>query len=180
MKAPRWSALLLIAALVAHTIVSKLPGGRLWDMLFGCHVATAILIAGILARNAAAAAVGLTFHLGVGLWTCVIDAWSRGGTSPTSVAVHILPIVIGAWAVAGTRPPWWTPLGSWGMFVALLPISYLLTPPHLNVNVAHGAHPAVRSIYPDTLLAGWALTAAVTLPPLVLAHLAIRRMLGRR
>src|SRR4029079_5755902 len=41
--APRWVGLCLLAVLVLHAVVAKMPFGLLPEMLYACHVATAVL-----------------------------------------------------------------------------------------------------------------------------------------
>lgn len=110
-------------------------------MLFGCHVAAALVAIGLLAGKGAVAAPGLVFYVGVGIPSWLIEAIARREAKPLSVGAHLFPplaatpLVVrdGVWQGAG--------LSAWAGFLALQLISYWTTDPELNVNLAHRPSP---------------------------------------
>ncbi|UQA59187.1 hypothetical protein [Polyangium aurulentum] len=174
---PRWTGLVLLFALVLHALVVKMPSGLLPEMLFACHIASVVLALGILLRRRDLVAVGFWFHAGVGLWGCLLDAIAAGTTTPTSVLVHVLPLVIGYGELKHREVPRWIPLGAFGLLVGAIVLSYLVTPPTLNVNMAHRVWPPVARIVPS-LWASWAANLVLACVLLLVADRLLRRILA--
>src|SRR5262245_61331720 len=102
---PRWVGLILLAALVVHALVTKVPD-LLSEMLYACHVATALMAVGILLGRPEPVAPAFVFHVGMGAPALVLDIATSGIAQPTSILVHILPLVVGILVVRrhGLRP----------------------------------------------------------------------------
>jgi len=174
---PRWTGLVLLFALVLHALVVKMPAHLLPEMLFACHIASVVLALGILLRRRDLVAVGFWFHAGVGLWGCLLDAIAARTTTPTSVLVHVLPLALGYGELRHREVPRWIPLGAFGLLVGAIVLSYLATPPALNVNMAHRVWPPVARIVPS-LWASWAANLAIACVLLLVADRLLRRILA--
>jgi hypothetical protein len=175
----RVSGCVLFAALVLHALVTKLPYGLLPEMLFTCHVATALMAIGLLANRPALTGIGFLFHLSVGLWAYLLDVCATRTTMPTSVLVHVLPLVFGLREARRKALPRWTPLAAFGLYAILLPLSYFGTPPALNVNIAHRPWPPVARWMP-ALWITWTLNLTGVLVSLLFWDALLRRALGQR
>ena len=129
-------AVLLFAALGVHALV-KLSHGTLGEMLYTCHVATATLALGLLTRRHALVAAGFLFHLGLGFPAWILDAAFASGTIPSSVAVHVLPLLVGGLEVRRRGLPARSFLLAGLLYPVAALLSLGLTDPALNVNLVH-------------------------------------------
>jgi hypothetical protein len=155
----------------------KLELGLLGEMLWACHVASLLIAIGIFFRKLTLVAVGTLFHAAVGLPAYVLDVITLGQTTATSVLVHVLPPLAGLFSLKYQTPwPRFVPAATAALYVALIPVSRLLTEPALNVNLAFAPWPPLVRVAPwpwVTWLANTAWILAVT--PLV--DRALRRVL---
>src|SRR5262245_30181321 len=171
--APRWPGLLVLLVLALHAY-AKYRLGVAWEMLWSCHVASALIAVGILARAPRPTAVGLLFHLAMGIPAYLLDAIATLSTTPTSILGHLVPALCAWPAVRRLGYPRLTLLSTWAFYLALQPLSYLLTPPDLNVNVAFAPWPPLAGVFQSP----WAyrvFNAAMALLFLSLGDLALRR-----
>src|SRR5262249_51911805 len=148
------------------------------EMLWTCHVASALIGAGILLSLTRPVAVGLLFQVSIGIPAYLLDAISSGTTTPSSVAVHLVPPLLGFLSLrrAPYPPRCW--LYALALFLAMQLVSYLATPPSLNVNVSHAPWPPFDRIFP----AMWsysAFNAALALILLLAGDALLRRVLRR-
>ena len=139
----------LIAALVGHAVVTKLPGDRLDEMLYSCHVASLILAVGLLGRWRLLIAAGFLFHLGIGWIAWTLDVLEAHTTTPTSVLVHFLPLFAGFLVFRDEALPRGSTRAAFAIYVVLQPLSYWLTAPAHNVNVAHAPWPPLEPMFPS-------------------------------
>jgi hypothetical protein len=170
-------ALGLVALLLAYGVEKRRSG--LWsEMLFGCHVATALLAIGLIARVPLLVGAALVFHLGVGLPSWLVYVAARRTTRPLEVLAHVLPAVAALPAAMRSGVPSGAAVAAWGSFLVLQVISYWATPPALNVNLAHGPSPElariVRRPWPARVVL--AVTGLLTM---LLVEEALARILGR-
>lgn len=177
MTAPQRVALgvVLLLALGAHGLQKWLAGVSLQEMVWGCHLATLVLALGLLANVERLTVIGLVFHVGVGAPAWVIEV-ATNGTTATSTAAHVLPLVAGTLALRGRTLPW--AAGAWtlGFFVATQ-LAALPTDPSLNVNVMFrsyggGATPSLALLR----LGNVALAAVCIALGLVVLRLALPRL----
>jgi hypothetical protein len=167
----------LLALLLAYGAEKRRSG--LWsEMLFGCHVATAVLAIGLLARAPSWIGAALVFHLGVGIPSWIVYAAARKTTRPLEVLAHVLPSIAALPAMIRSGIPSGVALVAWVGFLVLQLISYWTTPPALNVNLAHGPSPElarfVRRPWPAR-----ALLAATALVMMLVVEEGLARLLGR-
>ena len=135
-----------LLVIVVHA-ATKIPEGRLPEMLAACNVASMLFCAGLLGGSETLVTIGFLFHIGVGFWAWLIDIAVNHETTPTSALVHILPLVLGFQIVRRKGVPSTTAWFGLGLWLMLQPISYFLTEPKLNVNLVHaGWEPVARHL----------------------------------
>jgi hypothetical protein len=136
----------LLAALVLHAATKG--QARLPELLWLCHVASALLAVGLLASARWLVALGFLIHVGMGMPAFLVDVAFGERPSPTSWLVHILPLVAGGVALRHTGLPRRTWLAAWGTVLAMLVVSILATPPALNINLVHEAWGPTKDVLP--------------------------------
>jgi hypothetical protein len=140
-------ALGLLAMLLVYGL-EKRRNGQWGELLFGCHVATAVLSLGLLLGAPWLVGSALVFHVGIGIPSWVAYAVARGTTRPLEVLAHVLPCVAAVPAAMRWGIPSGAALAAWGSFLALQVLSYFATAPALNVNLAHGPSPELARFVP--------------------------------
>ncbi|HLM45912.1 MAG TPA: hypothetical protein VK458_18730 [Myxococcaceae bacterium] len=167
----------LLAALVLHAATKGQE--RLPELLWLCHVASALMAVGLLASVRWLVALGFLIHVGMGMPAFLVDVACGGERpSPTSWLVHLLPLVAGVVALRHTGLPPRTWVAAWGTVLAMLGVSILLTPPALNINLVHEAWGPTKDVLPGV----WPVRIFHALEALVLLFAAERvlRHLYRR
>lgn len=170
--APRWLGVVVLLAIALHA-ATKAGDGKLWEMLWACHVATTLLGLGILAGSRRVVGIGFLFHLAIGCPAFLLDVIATQTTTPTSVLVHGLPLLAGGLVVARCGLPPRAPLVAWICYLALQLVSYGLTDPALNINLAHAAWEPMARVFPGV----WAarlMNAAMALTFLAAAAAIVR------
>ncbi len=132
----RIAALVVLAAMLVHTGI-KVQCGTLPELLWACNVASFGIVLGLWFDNFHLVGMGFLWHLCVGEPGWLYGVWYRGWPGWTSVMVHTLPTLAAAWALKRHGLPRSAPYLACGLFVLLVPVSYLLTPPELNINLSH-------------------------------------------
>ena len=156
---PRWPAWLLLGALGVHAL-DLARTTSLTELLWSCHVATLCMALGVLLRARTAVAAGWLFHLSIGLPAWLVEIVVTRGTFGaarldvwlliTSTLVHVLPIAVGAMWLRrdGFDISWRAAALACVIYAAMIPLSRPLTPPELNINLAHGVWPALSRAFP--------------------------------
>ncbi len=139
--------LLLLMAVHAYT---KWRHGILTEMLWVCHIATFLLIAGLWKGIAPLVGMAFLWHLCVGDPSYVVDGLRQGDWAWNSILVHALPPLAGLAYLRRSGLPRSSPWLAFLMFLALLPISRALTPPALNINLAHHRLDFLEARFPGT------------------------------
>jgi len=170
--------LVMFAILILHAVVAKLPYGLLPEMLFACHIATAIVGVGLLFRKHNLVVFGFSFHIGAGFWGYLFDLFETRTTTWTSVLVHVLPIAVGYVEVRRAGLPRWAPWASFAFLTFSVVMAYFCTPPSLNVNLAHRPWPPVARIMPG-LWSTWLMNLAFGAFLIATSHYAVRRWVVR-
>ncbi len=129
-------ALLVLVAMALHTYF-KFRWGTMSELLWGCNVASFVIILGLWLRAPHLVGAGFLWHICVGEPGYVYGVVQTGHTHWVSVVVHSLPTVAAFFSLRRTGLPKSAPYLAFLMFVALVPISHYLTPPSLNINLAH-------------------------------------------
>lgn len=176
---PRWVSLIIFAILVAHAVIVKLPFGLLPEMLYACHVATAILALGVLFQKKELVVFGFSFHLGAGMWGYLFDLVAMRTTSWTSVLVHLTPLAVGYAEVRRSGLPRWAPWVSFAFLISMMVVAYHFTPPALNINLAHRAWAPVER-FSSSLWATWLVNIGFALFLILSSDWLVRKWLARR
>jgi hypothetical protein len=178
MRTPRWVGLVLFTVLLLHAVIAKLPYGLLPEMFFACHVATFIVGIGCLLQRRSLVLFGFSFHIGAGLWGYIFDLIDTRTTTWTSVLVHLLPLAVGFYEVRRAPMPRWAPLASFVFLFSMVVLAYFVTPPALNINLAHKPWPPVARLMPG-LWSTWVMNLAFGLFLIVSSHWMIGRWVSR-
>lgn len=133
----RAAGLLLVALLAAHTAL-KVRLGILPEMLWLCHLATALSAVGLLVGRPQLAVVGGLTHVAVGLTGWILEILLHG-TTVTSTLLHIATPAIGLWMARRRGIPRWLPLGGLALWGFGLVMGRLFDPA-LNLNLAWRAY----------------------------------------
>jgi hypothetical protein len=170
-------ALVVLAAMVCHTMV-KARLGTLPELLWGCNVASFLIVLGLWVGEARLVGAAFLWHLAVGEPAYVLGAVQAGTTGWTSVLAHTVPALAAFRFLRRTGLPRSAPFLALAMFLALVPLSHALTPPALNVNMAHQRLDFLRRGFPGQWDYRIAFTAGM-LGLLAMGDLLAARLLGR-
>lgn len=132
----RLLAMLVLIAMAIHTYY-KWKWGTLPELLWGCNVASFVIILGLWLEIPLLIGTGFLWHISVGEPGYVFGVIQTGHTTWISVLVHSLPTFGALLALRRTGLPRLSPVLAFLMFVALVPISHYLTPAKLNINMTH-------------------------------------------
>jgi len=129
-------ALLVLVAMALHTYF-KFRWGTMSELLWGCNVASLVIILGLWFRAPHLVGAGFLWHICVGEPAYIYGVVQTGHTHWVSVVVHSLPTVAAFFSLRRTGLPKSAPYLAFLMFVALVPISHYLLRPRLNINLCH-------------------------------------------
>lgn len=170
-------ALAVALALLAHVLV-KVRLGTLPELLWGCNVASFLILGGIWAGAARLVGAAFLWHLAVGEPAYLVLVLREGHTGWTSVAAHTVPTLCALLFLRGHGLPRSAPFLALGLFLALVPLSWALTPPELNINLAHQRLDFLAARFPGTWSYRLVFTAGM-LAALLAADALVSRWLGR-
>lgn len=150
----------LLLLLGWHTY-EKVQTGLLPEMLWTCHIATALAAVGLLGGWPVLAIIAGFFHLGCGLPAWLLEV-AVNGTTPSSAALHLVTPAVGLWLARTRGVPRATALGGVGLWLLGLGLGRLVDPA-LNVNLAWAPYeiwsvPAWVSHLTNIMLVAGALT----------------------
>ena len=148
-----WAVTLFLAMLV-HTIY-KIKAGILPELLWGCNVASFLIILGLWVDSPLLIGPAFLWHICLGdfafaagvflrrqdLWQLLVAGW-------TSVVVHTLPTLAGLIYLKKRGIPKSSPILALALFFLLVPISHYFTPVSLNINMAHVRWEPLRHAFP--------------------------------
>jgi hypothetical protein len=129
-------AVLVFLAMAIHTYY-KWKWGTLPELLWGCNVASFIIIFGLWFRLPTVVGTGFLWHISVGEPGYVLGVLQTGHTTWISVAVHSVPTVAAFLSLRRSGLSRLCPYFAFLLFVLLVPISHYLTPPRFNINMTH-------------------------------------------
>jgi hypothetical protein len=170
------AALAFLAMMVVHVLVRP-EGG--WVLLATCDVAALATALGVLVGWHRPVAAAFVFQVAIGLPAFAVGLCTTYELNPTGVAVHVVPAVLGAIAVARRGLPRGAALHAFAGYTATFVAGYLVAPPALNVNFASYVWPPLAGVF-SSRAAFWAALFAATALLLVLGELVIRRIAGDR
>jgi hypothetical protein len=168
----RWLGWGILASLALY---AASRGPRLPEMLWSCHVATALVGLGLVMGSRRMVAAGFLFHAALGFPGFVLLVAAKQWFSAASASVHVLPLAAGGAYSRGRELPRATILHSWLILPLMMPISYWLTPAALNVNLSHGPWGPVAAYFPNRWVFYIGL-GAVNLAALVLMRAILNRL----
>jgi hypothetical protein len=168
--------LILAGAWVLHATTKF--GGYLQELLWLCHVATALMVLGLLVGAHRVVAAGFLFHVGFGTMSWLLDILATHTTTPTSVLVHVLPLTAGAIELRRKGWPRGVVLPSWLFYTAWVLFSRWVTDPALNVNLSHQTWGPLAGMMGSVWVSG-ALNSAVMLGGFLLTHAVLQRLVDR-
>lgn len=131
----RASGLILLALLVLLT-VQKAQAGVAAEMLWVCHVTSAMLAIGLIFDTPVLISTGFLYHVAVAIPTYLLHLATGGDSSAVSFMLHTLTPVFG-WIAC--RKQMLSPAAPWlalGTYLGLMVISRFVTPEGMNVNLA--------------------------------------------
>jgi len=170
------AALAFLAMMVVHVMVRP-EGG--WVLLATCDVAALATALGVLAGWHRPIAVAFVFQATIGLPAFAVGLCTTYELNPTGVAVHVVPAVFGAIAVARHGMPRRAAFHAFVGYAATFVVGYLVAPPVLNVNFAAFVWPPVAGVF-HSRGTFWAALFAATGVLLAVGEVVIRRVVGDR
>lgn len=172
---PRWTTpiAVLLVALWANKLVASIGSGIGWNMLWLCHVgALGLALAAALRWRWLVGITALWVLTGLPVW--LIDALVLRQAPLASVLSHVAAFVAALYFVRavgiGKRDWLWATLG----FVLIQLLCRFITPPPLNVNLAHAVYSGWERVF-----ANYWLYNLVTSAGLALSFLALQWLLQR-
>ncbi len=135
--------------LVTLALYGASRGPLVSEMLWSCHVATALVGLGLILGSRRLVAAGFLFHAALGFPGFLLLVAAKQWFSAASAWVHVLPLAAGGAYLRGRELPRATVLHSWLILPVMLPISYWLTPAALNVNFSHGPWGPAAAYFPN-------------------------------
>jgi len=126
----------VLAVLWCALAAQKSMAGLAPELLWLCHVTSALLALGLLADLTLLVAVGFVCQLGLAAPAYVLHLASGGETSAVSFLLHVLAPVAGWLALRGKPIPAAAPWCAGALYLLLLVLCNLATPASLNVNLA--------------------------------------------
>ena len=125
-----------LVALLFILTIQKAGAGVLPEMLWVCHVASAMLAFGLLTGVRLLIATGFLFHIAVGIPSYALHLATGGDTTLMSFIEHLLAPVLG-WLACRKQPlPAAAPWLALGTYMMLMLVSRFVTPESMNVNLA--------------------------------------------
>jgi len=147
------------------------------QLLWACHIASAVIAIGLVLGHRWLIAVGVLFHAGQGIPAYILDLIAVGENSLTSVLLHTVPIGSGVWALWGHRLPRGILVPAWLLHPLAMVAAYFLTDPALNVMLVHKQY-GPTAWYPS-LWVSWIANAAISLGCLTIGWLVLRAVWRR-
>jgi hypothetical protein len=117
------------------------------QLLWACHVASALIAIGLVANVANVVAIGTLFHFGQGIPAYTLELLFGGSPSATSVLLHIVPIATGLWALWGQPLPRRILIPAWLLTPITMVAAYYLADPALNVMLVHESFALTAPIF---------------------------------
>jgi hypothetical protein len=119
------------------------------QLLWACHVATAVIAVGLVTGRPWVIAIGTVFHAGQGIPAYSLELLAGGAIIWTSVLLHILPVTFGGLALWGTPLPRNIILPAWLLTPITMIAAYFLADPALNVMLVHEPFPMMAPVMPN-------------------------------
>lgn len=131
---------IVLLGLLSWHALEKVHLGVVSEMLWACHVATAVAMVGAFADRPGWVVIGGVFHLVVGLPGYVLDVLLHQVTTVSSAMLHVATPAAGLFAARRAGVPVGTGLIGAGMFIICAALAREFTAPALNINLAFEAY----------------------------------------
>jgi hypothetical protein len=123
-----------------------------WLLVSTCDIAAIVTAVGLVASRPRWIAVACLFQGAVGLPALVIGMLTTYDTNITGVAIHVVPLAIGATVVARDGLPPRAALVAWLGYAASMLLASVIGPPELNLNFGSRVWPPVAHVFPALIL----------------------------
>ncbi len=171
----RVTGILLLALMAVHSTLR--PEGH-WVLLSACDIAAIGTGLGLVLGSHRLIATTFLFELAVGLPAMTLGLFTTYEANVTGIAVHLVPLVLGAIVVARDGLPRRTWLLAWIGFACAMLLAYAVVPAKLNLNFANVVWPPLARTFTLPMFQGALLALVAAL--LVLAELTVRALVKRR
>lgn len=131
----RAGGLLLLSLLVLLT-VQKAQAGMAPEMLWVCHITSAMLAIGLIFDTPLLIATGFLYHIAVAIPTYLLHLATGGDSSVVSFMLHALTPAFGWIACRKHKLPAAAPWLALGVYLGLMVLCRFVTPESMNVNLA--------------------------------------------
>jgi hypothetical protein len=144
----------LLLALLLLLTVQKAQAGMAPEMLWVCHVTSAMLAIGLIFDTKILVSTGFLYHVSVAIPTYVLHLATGGDSSLVSFMLHTLTPVFGWLACRKQQLPAAAPWLALAIYLGLMVVCRFVTPESMNVNLAF--HPwgplATLGVWPVRVL----------------------------
>jgi hypothetical protein len=166
-----------VALLVLMAIHAAVRPERGWVLVSACDLAAIATAIGLVAGWHRWVAAAFLFQLAIGLPSLLVGFFTTYEPNVTGIAIHVVPLVLGGVEVRRRGLPRRSALHAWLGYAGSIALASAIAPPALNLNFATRVWPPVAGTFtlPVFQLAILAVGGAL----LVLANLAVRRLVGR-
>ena len=146
----RWPALAaggaLLGLMAVHVAVRP---EHAWVLLASCDVAALATAAGLLLEWERCLGAALVFQISVGMPALAIGLCTTYPANVTGIAIHVVPAVFGAVALAGRTLPRRAARLAWIGYVATVLVTYLAAPPpQFNINFTAAVWAPLARVFP--------------------------------
>lgn len=173
------SRLLGVALLGAFALHAYTKGvAQLQEMVWLCHVATALMALGLLAGWHRLVCMGFILHVGFGTVGWLLDVLAGHDTTVSSVIIHGLTLVAGTLEVRRRGWPEGVVLPAWLFFTAWVVGCHFLTDPALNINLSHQTWGPLAQVMGGVWISG-AFNSGSMLVGFLLSNAVLRRLTAR-
>jgi hypothetical protein len=148
-RGARIAGLGILLLMVVHVI------GRpehAWLLISGCDLAAIATGVGLIVPRPRWVATACLFQAMVGLPSLIIGMLTTYDTNVTGVAIHVVPLALGATIVARDGLPRRAALIAWIGAACSMIVARLIGPPELNLNFANAVWPPLAHIFPFKIM----------------------------
>ena len=122
---------------------------NLEEVFWSCYWGALVVAIGILVRSDRMVSSGTVFFAGLGMPAWVVGWFAEYRIDPTSVLMHLLPLLAGALYLTRLRVlPGYSVAGGWALHVVPLSIAWFVCDPRLKINLAHFTWPPLERFLP--------------------------------
>lgn len=174
---PRWFRLLGLLPLAFFALHAGyyLRYGGVAHMLWMCNIGNLVLAVGMLGNLPVLVRIAVAWLLpGLGLW--IVTYVLPGAILLTSAVAHVGGLAVGLVALVRVGTSRWAWLEATLYYLFLQQLSRLVTPPALNINVAHAIWPGWEKYF-DAYWKFWLASTLVAATGQWLLWIALRRLL---